>query len=42
MTSMSDFLVASSALQAAGALLTAVIFGGFYRTYRTPFLRQWA
>ena len=39
---MSDSIIASYAVQAAGALLTALIFGGFYRDYRRPFLREWA
>jgi diguanylate cyclase (GGDEF)-like protein len=39
---MSDSLLASYLVQAAGALLTAAIFGGFYRDYRKTFLREWA
>jgi diguanylate cyclase (GGDEF)-like protein len=39
---MSDSLIASYLIQAAGALITAAIFGGFYREYRRTFLREWA
>ena len=39
---MSDSLFASYLIQAAGALITAAIFGGFYREYRRTFLREWA
>ncbi|MDE3127900.1 MAG: EAL domain-containing protein [Gemmatimonadota bacterium] len=39
---MSDSLFASYLVQAAGALITATIFGGFYRAYRKGFLREWA
>ena len=39
---MSDSLLASYLLQAAGALITTAIFGGFYREYHKAFLREWA
>ncbi|HEY5220101.1 MAG TPA: EAL domain-containing protein [Gemmatimonadaceae bacterium] len=39
---MSDSLLASYFVQSAGALITAAIFGGFYREYRKTFLREWA
>ena len=39
---MSDSLFASYLIQATGALITAAIFGGFYREYRRTFLRDWA
>ena len=39
---MSDSLLASYLIQATGALITAAIFGGFYREYRRTFLREWA
>jgi diguanylate cyclase (GGDEF)-like protein len=39
---MTDSLLASYLVQAAGALITAAIFGGFYRAYRKGFLREWA
>ncbi len=35
-------LLASYALQAIGALITAVLFGVFSRTYGKPFLSHWA
>jgi diguanylate cyclase (GGDEF)-like protein len=39
---MSFSLLSSYGIQAAGALFTAVLFGFFSRTYRKPFLLQWA
>ncbi|HYC51619.1 MAG TPA: EAL domain-containing protein [Gemmatimonadaceae bacterium] len=39
---MSPTLLSSYAVQAAGALFTAVLFGIFSRTYRKPFLLHWA
>ncbi len=39
---MSDSLLASYLIQAVGALITAAIFGGFYREYHKAFLREWA
>ncbi|MDE3150774.1 MAG: EAL domain-containing protein [Gemmatimonadota bacterium] len=39
---MSDSLFASYLIQGTGALITALIFGGFYREYRRTFLREWA
>ena len=39
---MSYTLVSSYVIQAAGALFTAILFGFFSRTYRKPFLLQWA
>src|SRR5690349_3541261 len=39
---MSPTLLASYALQAAGALITATLFGFFARSYEKPFLTQWA
>jgi diguanylate cyclase (GGDEF)-like protein len=39
---MSATLLSSYVIQAAGALFTAVLFGFFSRTYRKPFLLQWA
>ncbi len=39
---MSDSPTAGHALEAAGALLTATIFGGFYRAYHKPLIREWA
>jgi len=39
---MSATLLTSYALQAIGALFTAVLFGFFARTYRKPFLLHWA
>jgi diguanylate cyclase (GGDEF)-like protein len=39
---MSATFPASYALEAAGALLTAAIFGGLYQAYGKPFLREWA
>ena len=39
---MSTNLLSSYGIQAAGALFTAVLFGFFSRTYRKPFLLQWA
>ncbi len=39
---MSPSLLASYAVQAVGALFTAVLFGFFSRTYRKPFLLHWA
>jgi diguanylate cyclase (GGDEF)-like protein len=39
---MTSPLLASYIVQAVGALFTAVLFGVFARTYRKPFLVQWA
>ncbi len=39
---MDTVLLTSYALQAAGALFTAVLFGVISRTYRQPFLLHWA
>ena len=39
---MSPTLLASYTVQAAGALITAVLFGIFARTYKKPFLAHWA
>lgn len=39
---MNTTLIVSYALQAAGALFTAALFGAFSRTYRKPFLLHWA
>jgi len=39
---MSDSLLASYLVQATGALITAAIFGAFFREYRKSFLREWA
>ncbi len=39
---MTDSLLASYLIQATGALITAAIFGGFYREYKRKFLRDWA
>jgi diguanylate cyclase (GGDEF)-like protein len=39
---MNSTLLTSYFVQAAGALITAGIFGGFYRDYRKAFLRDWA
>jgi diguanylate cyclase (GGDEF)-like protein len=40
--SPSTTLLTSYIVQAAGALITAVLFGFFSRTYRRPFLLHWA
>jgi diguanylate cyclase (GGDEF)-like protein len=39
---MSSNLLASYIVQAIGALFTAILFGLFSRTYKRPFLLQWA
>jgi diguanylate cyclase (GGDEF)-like protein len=39
---MSPTLLASSVLQAVGALITAVLFGVFARVYKKTFLSHWA